>query len=261
LPTPLPLAGLRVVVTRAEAQGEGLLDAFAAAGAEVAALPLLEVVPPADPRPLERAASELALYDWLVFTSANAVGAFLPLAGGALPARLKVATVGIATAAAVRAYEIEPELAGPADAAALAEMLTQHVTRRRRVLVPQAADAASTLKEALARAGAEPVAIVAYDKRLPADAPERARALFADPPLGWVPFTSGRIVRHFVGLFGEAWEARRPELQAASIGRVTTAELARHGVAPAAEAARPGDAELVAAMSPCLTQPAAVAAR
>ncbi len=249
MPSPLPLAGLRVVVTRAEAQGEGLLAAFAAAGAEAVSLPLLEVVPPADPRLLERAASELALYDWLVFTSANAAGAFLPLAGGALPPRLRVATVGTATAAAVRAYEIEPALAGLADAAALAEALAPHVARRRRVLIPQAADAAPTLVDALAEAGAEPVAVVAYDKRLPADAPERARALFADTPLGWVTFTSGRIVRHFVGLFGETWETRRPELRAASIGKVTSAELARHGVTPEAEAARPGDAELVAAVA------------
>lgn len=244
----LPLAGVRVVVTRAEAQGEGLLAAFAAAGAEVAALPLLVVVPPADPRPLERAASELALYDWLVFTSANAADAFLPLAGGALPPRLQVATVGAATADAVRAYEIEPALAGPADAAALAAALAPHVARRRRVLIPQAADAAPTLVDALAEAGAEPIAVVAYDKRLPEDAAERARLLFADTPLGWVTFTSGRIVRHFVGLFGETWEARRPELRAASIGKVTSAELARHGVTPAAEAVKPGDAELVAAV-------------
>jgi uroporphyrinogen-III synthase len=236
------------VVTRAEAQGEGLLAAFATAGAELAVLPLLEVVPPTDPRPLERAASELALYDWLVFTSANAVHAFLSLAGGALPPRLKVATVGTATAAAVREYEIEPEIAGGTDAAALAAALALHVARRRRVLLPQAADAAPTLVEALAEAGAEPVAVVAYDKRLPEDAPERARALFADTPLGWVTFTSGRIVRHFVGLFGDDWERRRPELLAASIGRVTSAELARHGVTPAAEATSPGDGELVAAV-------------
>ena len=73
-------------------------------------------------------------------------------------------------------------------------------------------------------------------------------SFFGSSPLGWVTFTSGRIVRHFAGLFGEAWERRRPEIRAASIGRVTTAELARHGVAPAAEAARPGNEELVAAV-------------
>jgi len=246
--SPSPLAGLRVIVTRAAHQGEGLSRAFEEAGAAVELLPLLEVVPPADPRPLERAASELALYDWLVLTSANAVEAFLPLAGGTLPERLRVAAVGAATAAALATYEVEPHWTGGSDAEELLAALAPHVTRRRRVLLPQAADARPTLVEGLNQAGAEAVAVVAYDKRLPSEAPARAAELFGDSPLGWVTFTSPRIVRHFALLFGEDWESRRPELRAVSIGRVTSAELARHGVEPAAVAARPGDAEMVAAV-------------
>lgn len=242
------LGGLRVVVTRTEHQADGLVGAFEQAGATVELLPLLEIVPPVDPRPLERAASELALYDWLVFTSTNAVEAFLPLTGGALPARLQVAAVGPATADALRAWEIEPNLeAGRADAEGLLADLAPRVTRRQRVLLPQAADARSNLVEGLAAAGAEPVAFVAYDKRLPAEAPRRAAELFAST-IGWVTFTSPRIVRHFADLFGTDWERRRPELRAASIGPVTSDELRRLGIEPAAEAARPGDAELVAAV-------------
>jgi uroporphyrinogen-III synthase len=246
--TSLPLQGLRVVVTRAVHQGEGLCLAFEAAGATVEPLPLLEIVPPTDLRPLERAASELALYDWLVLTSANAVEAFLPLTGGALPSRLRVATVGAATAAALAAYEIEPDWTGGSDAEELLAALAPHVSRRRRVLLPQAADARPLLFEGLNQAGAEAVAVVAYDKRLPPEALARAAELFADPSLGWVTFTSPRIVRHFVALFGKDWERRRPELRAVSIGRVTSAELNRHGIEPAAVAARPGDAEMVAAV-------------
>jgi len=252
----LPLSGRRVVVTRAAHQGEGLIHAFAAAGAIVEPLPLLEVVPPADPRPLERAAAELALYDWLIFTSTNAVEAFLPLTGGAFPGRLKVAAVGAATAAALAAFEIAPDWTGGNDAEELLAALAPHVTRRRRVLLPQAADARPTLAEGLNQAGAEAVAVVAYDKRLPPEASARAAELFGIAPLGWVTFTSPRIVRHFVELFGQDWERRRPELQAVSIGRVTSAELARHGVTPAAVAARPGDAEMVAAvLAVCDTLP------
>jgi uroporphyrinogen-III synthase len=243
-----PLTGLRVVVTRAAHQGEGLARAFEQAGATVELLPLLEVVPPADPRVLERAASELALYDWLVFTSANAVDAFLPLAGGALPARLRVAAVGTATAAALATYEIEPHWMGGSDAGELLASLAPHVTRRRRVLLPQAADARPTLFEGLNQAGAEAVAVVAYDKRLPPGAPARAAELFTDSPLGWVTFTSPRIVRHFALLFGKDWERRRAELRAVSIGRVTSAALVDYGVEPTAVAVRPGDAEMVAAV-------------
>jgi uroporphyrinogen-III synthase len=240
---------VRVVVTRAEHQAAGLAEAFAAAGATVERLPLLEVVPPADPRPLERAASELALYDWLVFTSANAVEAFLPLTGGGVPERLRIAVVGPATAAALRAWEIEPHLiAARAEAEGLLAELAPRVDRSRRVLLPQAADARPALAEGLARAGAEAVTVTAYDKALPADAPRRAAELFGTLPIGWVTFTSPRVVRHFSGLFGGDWERRRPELRAASIGPVTTAELRRQGVEPAAEAVQPGDAGMVEAV-------------
>jgi len=239
---------VRVVVTRAEHQSEGLATAFESAGFEVELLPLLEVVPPLDPRPLERAASELALYDWIVFTSTNAVEAFLPLAGGALPSRLRVAAVGPVTAEALRAWAVEPQLtASKSDAEGLLAELGPLVDRRRRVLLPQAADARATLQEGLLKAGADPVAVVAYDKRLPEDAPRRAAELFSKE-VGWVTFTSPRIVRCFAELFGKDWERRRSELRAASIGPVTSAELRRQGVEPEAEATSPGDQELVEAV-------------
>jgi len=63
-----------------------------------------------------------------------------------------------------------------------------------------------------------------------------------------VTFTSPRIVRNFAELFGAEWERRRGELRAVSIGPVTSAELRRQGVEPAAEARRPEDAEMVAAL-------------
>lgn len=240
---------MRVIVTRAAHQSEGLAAAFRLAGATVEHLPLLEVIPPADSRPLERAASELPLYDWLVFTSSNAVDAFLPLTGGALPPRLRVAVVGPATAAALRTHGFEPHLtATRVDAEGLLADLAPLVDRSRRVLLPQAADARPVLAEGLSRAGAEVVAVVAYDKGLPPEAPEQAARLFADLPIGWVTFTSPRIVRHFVELFGADWEQRRPELLAASIGPVTTAELRRQGIERIAEAATPGEEELVEAV-------------
>jgi uroporphyrinogen-III synthase len=247
---------VRVVITRAEHQAEGLVTAFEAAGFDAELLPLLEIVPPLDPRPLERAASELALYEWVIFTSTNAVEVFLPLAGGALPRRLRVAAVGPATAEALRGWEVEPHLtASKADSEGLLDQLGPLVNRRQRVLLPQAADARSVLVEGLGKAGADPVVVVAYDKRLPEEAPRRAAELFSDQPIGWVTFTSPRIVRHFVELFGTDWERRRPKLLAASIGSVTSAELRRRGVEPAAEAVQPSDEEMVAAVLAAVGHP------
>jgi uroporphyrinogen-III synthase len=210
-------------------------------------LPLLEIVPPADPAPLERAATELYGYDWVAFTSANAVEAFVPLAGSLL-ASVRIAAVGAATSQALRDHGVEPDLTPEREeAAGLVESLAPEI-RGRRVLLPQAADALPILFEGLAAAGAEVTAVVAYDKRLPPDARRLAAAYFAGIPLGWVTFTSPRTVRAFAALFGEDWETRREGLRALSIGPVTSAELRSWGVEPAAEASRPGDEEMVAAV-------------
>jgi len=248
-----PLAGLRVVLTRATHQADEMATAFRAAGARVAQLPLLAVLPPADPRPLERAATELALFHWLVFTSANAVEAFLPAAGGTLPPSPRVAAVGPATARALAAHGIAVALEAPrGDAESLVEALAPHLGRQQRVLVPQAIDARPTLARGLIEAGAEVVVVVAYDKGMPPEARQQARELFASEPLGWVTFTSPRIVRHFLEVLGEvlgaAWPRRRGELLAASIGPVTSRELRDQGIEPAAEAAMPGAEALVAAV-------------
>ena len=50
------LAGLRVVIGRPREQAASQLQLFANAGAEVLALPLIEIQPPLDPAPLHRAA-------------------------------------------------------------------------------------------------------------------------------------------------------------------------------------------------------------
>src|SRR6266853_3997534 len=70
---PSPLAGKRVVITRAESQSATLAAALRGHGVEVISLPLIQILPPRDYAPLDRALRDLAKFDWLVFTSQNAV--------------------------------------------------------------------------------------------------------------------------------------------------------------------------------------------
>ena len=73
----LPLFGKRIVVTRAREQADALGSRLSALGAGVIELPTIEIRPPADSAPLDRAIAELDTYDWLIFTSANGVRFFL----------------------------------------------------------------------------------------------------------------------------------------------------------------------------------------
>ena len=102
----LPLAGRRVLVTRAAHQAGKLSEGLRALGAEPVEVPVLEIRPPSSFEPLDEALRQLDHYDWLILTSANTVRALVERAaelGIALaPASLKVAAVGEATADAAR---------------------------------------------------------------------------------------------------------------------------------------------------------------
>ena len=55
----LPLFGKRIVVTRASEQADELASRLRALGADVIELPTIEIRPPADSAPLDRAIAEL----------------------------------------------------------------------------------------------------------------------------------------------------------------------------------------------------------
>lgn len=244
-----PLAGVRVVVTRPAHQNPPLLRAFEEAAARAVPLPLLAVVPPDDPRPLERAAGEAERYDWAIFTSANAVRAFTQRLGGDPPAGLRAAAVGPATARALRDAGVEPALvAHRRRAEGLAAELIPLLSPGARLLLPQAADARPVLARSLLAAGMAVDTVIAYAKRACPKAPEKAAEVFGRGELGWVTFTSPRIAHTFAALFGDDWKARRESLAAASIGPVTSRALRHLGVVPAAQAEHPGDRELVEAV-------------
>src|ERR671932_39567 len=72
-----PLGGRTVMITRARAQAAEFAAALEAAGARVVACPTIEIVAPESYAELDEAIENLFGYDWLVFTSANAVEHFL----------------------------------------------------------------------------------------------------------------------------------------------------------------------------------------
>jgi uroporphyrinogen III methyltransferase/synthase len=100
-----PLHGKRVVVTRARAQAQALVDLLEDAGAEVLVFPTIEFADPESFEPVDADIRRLDAYAWVVFTSANAVDRFFArlAAVGTDPravAGLEIAAVGPATAAA-----------------------------------------------------------------------------------------------------------------------------------------------------------------
>jgi len=91
----LPLAGRRIVVTRPKGQAEKLIELIRQAGGEPLEIPALEIRDLGDLAPFHSVMDRLESFDMAIFVSRNAVRKTFALTGGrALPAHLRVATVG-----------------------------------------------------------------------------------------------------------------------------------------------------------------------
>jgi uroporphyrinogen-III synthase len=237
-----PLAGRRIVVTRAAQQSGGLRERLEQQGAEVLLLPTIEIMPPESYAPLDDALRQAGDFDWLIVTSANAVRVMderLTALGLGVQsvAHLRCAAVGPSTTDAMRsiglAVDVVPErYVGEALADALANRV-----RGQRVLLVRAAVARDVVPEALRAAGAEVAIVDAYRTVVPADAVARARAVFSDELLpDAVVFTSGSTVTHLLDVLRDAGLAFPREVACVSIGPVTSAALREVGLVVAAEA-------------------------
>ena len=159
-----PLEGRVIAVTRADDGDDPLTRQLEASGATVLAWPTLAFEPPADPAPLDAALADPTAWDWIVFTSARAVGPVTNRVrapgGGPWP---RVAAVGAATARALEAAGWAPNVVGEAGADALAARLADEAALEgARVLFPAASRARDALAVALEAAGAFVTRVEAY---------------------------------------------------------------------------------------------------
>ncbi|MGE0392678.1 MAG: uroporphyrinogen-III C-methyltransferase [Vicinamibacterales bacterium] len=228
-----PLFGRTVLVTRPREQAAEFSERLTALGARVIELPLIEIHPPLDPRALELAAGSAGRFDWVVFTSANAVDAFM----GALDAlaqdaralgTARLCAVGPATAERLASYHLRVDLVPETFHAegTFAALDAHGPLAGRRILLPQGDIARDVLAERLRAAGAEVTAVVAYRtvarEILREHDPDIYRMLL-DGTLDCVTFTSGSAVRTFVRLIGEdAAVDLLKRTAVASIGPVTS---------------------------------------
>jgi uroporphyrinogen-III synthase len=148
------LAGVRVAVLRPSAQAGELGRALAGRGALPRYFPVIRIAD-STAASIRAAAGRLEGYDWIVFTSVNAVRT-LAAAASAWPPGPRIAAVGTGTAAALRAAGIGVDLVPEryeADALAAALSADGGIAGCR-VLFPRGRAARRTLPDALAAAGA-----------------------------------------------------------------------------------------------------------
>jgi uroporphyrinogen III methyltransferase / synthase len=228
-----PLFGKRVVVTRARAQASGFAARLDAMGAEVVQFPTIRIVPAADEEPLLRAAREADGYDWIVFTSVNGVARFwAAMRAVGRDARalggVSICAIGPATAAALELEGVRADLVPEKFVAesVLEALRAEGDLTGRRVLLPRAELARSTLPEGLEAAGAEVTDVVAYRTVPDGGEAERFREMLAAGEVDLVTFTASSTVNNFVDLVGTAIGGA----VVASIGPITSATARERGL-------------------------------
>ena len=252
----LPLAGARVLVTRTPEQARPWLTALRRAGADAHLVPLIEIVPVSDPAATAAALAELAHYDAVLLTSANAVTALareITAAGRDFSHVRSALCVGAATAAAARDAGLPVASLRPArsDAEGLLEaVLGAGPVAGFRFLWPCAEGARPVLPEGLRAAGAQVDALPLYRSAVPAAlAAADLRASLAAGAFDVLTFASPSAVRHFADLLdGEARAASERTIVAA-IGPVTATALSEIGLPAQVVPERPDADTLVRALA------------
>lgn len=244
-----PLFGRRILVSRPNHQADALADLLIEAGAEVLVQPAIEIRPPEDWRDVDAMLERVEAFDWVVFSSANGVRAFLDrlLESGRDVRKLggaKLAAIGSGTAGELQKYGLRADLI-PAEfhAEAMAEALMPKVGGKQ-VLLVRANRGREVLVTGLRGAAASVEQVVVYQS-LDVTAPDEAIA--ADLRAGridWVTVTSSAIARSLVTLFGDALA----QAQLVSISPLTSGICREAGYSPAAEASEATMGGVVAAI-------------
>ncbi len=196
---PRPLAGLRVVVTRVEGSSQSEAERrYSQLGASVIRAASIEIAPPSDHgAAMDAAIKCLEEYEWLVFTSQNAVSRFFQripdlrrLAG------VKIATVGPATESEVRAYAIGVDFI---PSRSIGESLVNEFPQGTgKILFPRAKVARDTVTTGLADKGWKVDMVEAYQTVSATGVFDLEQIKTAH----LVTFTSGSAVKGFIDRFG-----------------------------------------------------------
>ena len=212
----------------------------------------IEIAPPDSYVALDTALQQILSYDWLVLTSANAVGAIVERARHlSIPitnlSAVFIAAIGNATADALTRLGLAVEVTPPqAVAESLAAALSPRV-KGKLVLLIRAKVARDVLPEALETAGADVTIVEAYQTIIPVQSIEALR-LALTRQMDAVTFTSASSVHNLAALALAAGSVIPQSLKKITIGPITTQALAQHGWTADAEAATASVDSLVEAV-------------
>ena len=225
-----PLFGKSIVVTRTRKQAGDLNRKLALLGADAYEIPTIRIDPPKDMLAFGELVRDSHTYDWIVFTSPNAVDAFFDVffklykdvrsIGGA-----RIAAIGPGTEKKVNAARLTVDLLP--DQPGVAENLVECLIRENgtidhlKFLYVKAEETRDVINASLTKEGAIVDEAIAYRTVPETEDITGGQQRFKESGADVITFTSSSTVEHFLDLGFDIPETTK----IASIGPITSATL------------------------------------
>lgn len=253
--TGAPLRGRRVMTTH-PGPSSRFGEALERSGATVWHVPTIEIVPPETWGEVDIALRDWTAYDWVVFTSGNALKAVRERLGAlhlsdATP-RPKIAVVGGPTAQLVKSvgWQVSVEPTVQSGEGLIAAIIERESLAGKQVLFPKGNRAREVVPESLRAAGAEVREVIVY-RTVPAKIDGKTvRSRLRRGEVDAITFTSPSAAQSFVEALGQGiWHELPESVIVASIGPTTSEALRELGRKAVAEAAEPSSEALAKAVA------------
>ncbi len=236
-----PLLGKRIMVTRTREQASELVTLLEEQGADCVEFSTISLQPPPSWQPLDSAVDALAGFDWLLFTSINAIRFFFKrLDERQLDARalagVKIAAVGAATAQELSHYGLKANLIPEREftGEGLAQALIAKGHGHGHFLLPRALKANEALAGLLTQAGGQVTIAPVYQNVRPQGREEDLRQELKAPAIDLVTFTSSSTFTNFLHMLNPKDDQELRQLLAgvrlAAIGPVTAKTIQAAGL-------------------------------
>ncbi|MCX6338534.1 MAG: uroporphyrinogen-III C-methyltransferase [Candidatus Aureabacteria bacterium] len=250
-----PLRGARVLVTRPAGQAERIVRLLERNGAVPLVYPLIRIEPARSFGPLDRAIAAITRYDWIIFTSANGVQAFmgrldsLGYDSRAL-ARAEICAIGPATEAELWKWGLRADcLPKEFTTEGIIDALTSRGEIEGRLfLLPRSQLAGEALPGAIRRLGGRCVEAAVYRALPSRDSARAIMRLIEEGGVDLVVLTSPSAVGVYAKMLKRSSVRKFHEPVIAVIGPVTGQAAVEHGLRVVIKARTHADEGLVRAL-------------
>ncbi|MGQ1946876.1 uroporphyrinogen-III synthase [Geofilum sp. OHC36d9] len=220
----LLLKGKTVITTHPAKERDELVDVLKQYGIRVLQMPLIETVPCSFSLP-----KPLSFYDWVVFTSKNALQPFFAKQSHCAA---QIAVIGNSTSHALTALGWKADFVGSGKSGGhFSRELRQVLHPNDKVLLVLGKLAPAVLTNNLTKF-CQVERINVYDTKMPSVIDESVLELIKSDAYDLITVTSPSAVHHLIQLLGEAPK----EMRLVSIGEITSAAIRRYGIEPVATA-------------------------